>query len=102
MGGPKASSSIRTISIARTTPAQNPRGFSKSRFFWLSDTYGSFGIQCLKDTLSLLSGCKKATGKYLLGQRKSKNCWELAARGEKAGVNGKLLELLPCLLGLDC
>jgi hypothetical protein len=30
MGGPKASKAIRTISIARTTPAQKPRGFSKS------------------------------------------------------------------------
>src|ERR1019366_9367243 len=30
MGGPKASSAIRTISIARTTPAQNPRGFNSN------------------------------------------------------------------------
>src|SRR6266853_4055348 len=98
MGGPKASSAMRTISIARTTPAQNPRGFSKSRFFWLSDTYSSFCIECLKDTLSPILRSKKATGKNPLGQRKPKNRVGLAAEGEKAGEDGKRLYLLPYLL----
>src|SRR5438874_10022398 len=31
MGAPKASSAMRTISMARTTPAQKPRGFNSSR-----------------------------------------------------------------------
>src|SRR3974390_2630258 len=33
MGGPNASKAMRTTSIARTTPAQKPRGFSKSNVF---------------------------------------------------------------------
>jgi hypothetical protein len=35
-------------------------------------------------------GCKKGIGKNLLGQRKPKKGRELAAEGEKAGVNGTL------------
>src|SRR6266478_733392 len=42
----------------------------------------------LKNTLFPVPGCKKATEKNRLGQRKCKNCEELAARGEKAGLNG--------------
>src|SRR6266566_4300988 len=88
MGGPKASRAMRTISMARTTPAQNPRGLSKSRVFWLSDKFSSFSLDALRIHLSLNGICKKATGKYLPGQRKPKKCWELAARGENVGVNG--------------
>jgi len=32
-GGPKASRAMRTTSMARTTPAQKPRGFSRSKVF---------------------------------------------------------------------
>src|SRR5207253_66254 len=88
MGGPKASRAMRTMSMARTTPAQNPRGLSNNKVFWLSGTCSSFSLEALRIHFPLNGICKKATGKYLLGQRKPKNCWELAAGGEKAGLNG--------------
>src|ERR1700738_1217678 len=37
MGAPKVSSAIFTISMARTTPAQNPRGLSNNTRFWLGE-----------------------------------------------------------------
>src|SRR5437764_912314 len=77
---------MRTISMARTTPAQNPRGFSKSRLFWLSDTYSP----CCKGYTFPFMDCLKVSRKYRSGQRKSKHHWELAVEGEKGGVNGNL------------
>src|SRR6266705_4078580 len=88
MGGPKASSAIRTISIARTTPAQNPRGFSKSKVFGLSDTIRSFILSTLRIHFSRFLVARKAIEKNRLGQRKCKKWEELALRGEKAGLNG--------------
>src|ERR1700739_4458687 len=37
MGAPKVSRAIFTMSIARTTPAQNPRGLSSNTRFWLGE-----------------------------------------------------------------
>jgi hypothetical protein len=37
MGAPKVSSAIFTMSMARTTPAQKPRGFSNNTLFWLGE-----------------------------------------------------------------
>jgi len=36
MGGPNFASAISTISIARSTPAQKPRGWAKMTFMLLS------------------------------------------------------------------
>src|SRR6266480_5996784 len=90
---------MRTISIARTTPAQNPRGFSKSRVFWRSDNGQSFDLDTLRIHFSLDGIPIKTTEKHRMGQRKYKNCWELAARGEKAGVNGSITTTVECRSG---
>src|ERR1035441_9574369 len=37
MGAPTVSSAILTMSIARTTPAQKPRGLSNKTLFWLGE-----------------------------------------------------------------
>ena len=37
MGAPKVSRAIFTMSIARTTPAQKPRGLSNNTRFWLGE-----------------------------------------------------------------
>jgi hypothetical protein len=37
MGAPKVSRAILTMSIARTTPAQKPRGLSNNTLFWLGE-----------------------------------------------------------------
>jgi hypothetical protein len=37
MGAPKVSSAIFTMSMARTTPAQKPRGLSNNTLFWLGE-----------------------------------------------------------------
>src|SRR5437764_15430576 len=83
---------MRTMSMARTTPAQNPRGLSKSKVFWLSDNGCSFNLDTLKDTLFPQRDCLKATEKCHSRQRKCKNCMELAARGEKEGLNGERIQ----------
>lgn len=37
MGAPKVSRAILTMSMARTTPAQKPRGLRSNTLFWLGD-----------------------------------------------------------------
>ena len=82
MGGPNASKAMRTISMARTTPAQNPRGFNNSNCL-LSDNaiplklgYCSPKKYALKDTFMVPEGLPE-------GQCKPLRVQGLAPDGEK-------------------
>jgi hypothetical protein len=44
MGAPNVSSAILTISTARTTPAQKPRGFKSMTRFWEFDLADSAAV----------------------------------------------------------
>src|SRR5712692_2891178 len=84
MGGPKASRAMRTISMARTTPAQNPRGFSRSKVLPSSSTAIS-----LLSRVHVPSGVpNKLPEKCPFGQRKPQKRQGLAAAGEFCVVNG--------------
>jgi hypothetical protein len=45
MGAPKVSKAILTMSIARTTPAQKPRGLSNNTLFWLGEVSAWFPFE---------------------------------------------------------
>src|SRR5579862_9615925 len=85
MGGPKASRAIRTMSIARTTPAQNPRGFNKSSV--LSLPVGTIKVP-LGYTSPLWIYIYYDTGKNQFGQRKVLKLMGLAWNGANRAANG--------------
>src|SRR5579864_6024339 len=89
MGGPKASSAMRTISMARTTPAQKPRGFSSSKVLASDTLIGLmiipsctlFPVDRLPD-LACGNECKPLKEQYLLASR------------EDSGVNGARVNMI--------
>src|SRR5580704_5458380 len=78
---------MRTISMARTTPAQNPRGFNKSSVLPFSLGTIEFLFRVHFPTIFVLL---KLTRKNHVGQRKRLKERGLAAGGEIGSANGNL------------
>src|SRR5579871_673647 len=85
MGGPKVSKAMRTMSIARTTPAQKPRGLSNSKVFSLAS---EVIIQSLSGRSYPQSNPSNLSQKASSGQRKPQKSRGLALFGLIPAANG--------------
>src|SRR5450631_7360 len=77
------------MSIARTTPAQNPRGFNSSKVLVSDKSYPP----PTQGTLSLLKDALRVSKDTLLGQCKPLRVRGLAVGGENWGANGRGLRV---------